>query len=285
VGGLPLLDQVTLGDHVCWAVDDDAIRMEAIAGFVRAGLRAHHKVLYCGDDPGGVLAGLERHGIGTGAATACGQLSAHTAESSYLAGGLFDPVATLGLWQAQIAAARAEGYPGIRVLGDMTWATRGMPGASQLSWYEAQVNTLVVDGYAAGVCAYDRRRFDPLEMRRLAWAHPGTAGPETAFDPEASLRISRTRNPLGLRLTGEVDLSNRTALSAMIEHLFDGGPPEVTVDVSGLTFADTAAARILVNAAEGGPGRLRLAGCSPALLRLLEFHHAAEVPGLIVEST
>ncbi len=283
MGGLPLLDQVTLGDHVCWAVDDDAVRMEAIAGFVRAGLRARHKVLYCGDDPDGVIAGLERHGIGTGPAMASGQLSAVTAEATYLAGGMFDAEATLDLWRAQLELCRAEGYPGIRVVGDMTWASRGVPGTSRLPWYEAQVNALFLDGYAAGVCAYDKRRFDPLEMRRLAWAHPGAAGPETAFDPEASLRISRTRDPWGLRLTGEVDLSNRTALCAMIEHLFDGGPPEVTVDVSGLTFADTAAARILVNAAERGPGVLRLAGCSPALLRLLEFHHAGEVSGLIVE--
>jgi anti-anti-sigma factor len=282
VGGLPLLDQVAPGDHVCWTVDDDAVRMEAIAGFLRAGLRARHKVLYCGDDPDGVLAGLRRHGIGTGAALASGQLAAVTAESTYLAGGMFDAVATLELWRSVIAAARAEGYPGIRVVGDMTWASRDVPGVAHLPWYEAHVNTLFVDGYVAGVCAYDVRRFDPLELRRLAWAHPGGAGPAASFDPGTSLRISRTRQPWGLRLTGEVDLSNRTALSAMIEHLFDDGP-EVTVDVSGLTFADTAAARILVNAADNGPGRLRLTGCSAALLRLLEFHHAAEVPGLIVE--
>lgn len=284
MGGLPLLDRVALGDHVCWAVDDDAVRMESIAGFVRAGLRAGHKVLYCGDDPEGVLAGLEMHGIDTRAALSSGQLGAHTAEASYLAGGVFDPVATLEMWRAQIAATRAEGYPGLRVIGDMTWATREVAGADRLPWYEAQVNTLFLDGYVAGVCTFDPRLFDPLELRRLAWAHPGAAGPDAAFDPATSLRIIRTRAPWGLRLSGEADLSNRIALRAIVEHLFDDGHDEVTVDVSGLTFADTAATRILVNAAAAGSGRLRMTGCSPSLLRLLDFHQAGEVPGLILEA-
>lgn len=284
MGGLPLLDRVALGDHVCWAVDDDAVRMEAIAGFVRAGLQARHQVHYCGDDPASVLAGLTRHGIGTGPATAAGQLIVQSAESSYLACGHFDPEATIALWHRQIADALAAGYLGIRVVGDMTWATRGIPGRDRLPWYEAQVNTVFLGGYVAGVCAYDRRVFDPLELRRLSWAHHGAASTGSAYDPGTSLRIARTRNPRGVRLSGEVDLSNRIALTTLVEHLFDDGGPEVTVDLTDLTFADTASVRILVAAADSGAGRIRLVGCSPAVLRLLDFHHAGEVPDLIVEA-
>jgi anti-anti-sigma factor len=279
VGGLPLLDRVALGDHVCWIVDDDAIRLEAIAGFVRAGLRAGHKTFYFGDDPEAVLAGLERHGVGTSAAIDSGLLQAATAEASYVAGGIFDPVATTRLWHGVLAAARAEGHPGIRVVADMTWASRRVPGSEHLQRYESQINTLFTTGYVAAVCAYDRRRFEPLDLRRLSWAHPGAAGPCGAFDPSSSLRMGDIVEPYGLRLEGEVDLSNRDALYAVISHLFDE-EPAATVDVSGLTFADTAAARILVDAATGG--RLRLVGCSRPLRRLLDFHGAGSVPGLTV---
>jgi anti-anti-sigma regulatory factor len=279
VGGLPLLHKVALGDHVCWTVDDDATRMEAIAAFVRAGLRARHKVIYSGDEPEAVLDALERHGVGTRAALGEGRLSAVTAESSYLAGGVFDPGGTLSAWHAEVAQARAEGHPGLRVVGDMTWATRRVPGAEDLPWYEAEINTVFLEGYVAGVCAYDRRRFDPLQLRRLGFAHPGAAGPHTPFEPEASLRARRTTDPYGLRLAGEVDLSNRDALRAVIAHLFDGAPA-ATVDVAGLTFADTAAARILVEAAADGP--VRLVGCSPSLCKLLAFHGADGVAGLTV---
>ncbi|WP_433383534.1 MEDS domain-containing protein [Actinoplanes sp. CA-142083] len=279
MGGLPLLDKVALGDHVCWTVDDDATRLEAIAAFVRAGLLARHRVIYSGDDPEAVLEGLERHGVGTRVALDEGLLRAVTAESSYLAGGVFDPAVSIKLWHAEVARARAEGYPGIRVVGDMTWASRRIPGAEHLPWYEAEVNTVFMEGYVAGVCAYDRRRFDPLQLRRLGFAHPGAAGMRAPFEPESSLRARRTRDPYGVRLAGEVDLSNRDALRAVIGHLFDGAPA-ATVDVSGLTFADTAAARILVDAAAEGP--LRLVGCSPPLRKLLAFHGADSVAGLTV---
>ncbi len=280
VGGLPLLDKVALGDHVCWTVDDDATRLEAIAGFVRAGLEARHRVVYCGDDPGDVLAGLERHGVGTRAALDDGQLRVITPESSYLAGGVFDPEATMKLWRAAIDEARGVGYAGIRVIGDMTWASRKVPGVERLPWYEAHANAIFMEGYVAGVCAYDRRRFDPLHLRRLGWAHPGAAAFRSPFEPESSLRARRTRDPYGVRLAGEVDLSNRDALRAVIDHLFDH-EPAATIDVTELTFVDTAAARILVDAAARGP--VRLAGISPSLRKLLEFHGACRIPGLAME--
>ena len=279
MGGSPLLDQVALGDHVCWTVDDDATRMAAIAGFVRAGLNARHRVIYSGDQPEAVLDGLERHGVGTRAALGEGLLRAVTAEAGYLTGGVFDPEATLAGWRGEIDRARAAGYPGIRVVGDMTWASRRVPGAERLPWYEAQVNAVFLDGYVAGVCAYDRRRFDPLDLRRLSWAHPGAAATRIPFEPESCLRARRTRDPYGLRLAGEVDLSNRDALRAVVEHLFDD-EPTATVDVSGLTFADTAASRILVDAAERGT--LRLIGVSAPLRRLLDFHGAGRVARLTV---
>ncbi len=71
----------------------------------------------------------------------------------------------------------------------------------------------------------------------------------------------------------------------MREQLFAGlaADGEVTIDVSGLRFADAAAARLVADAASGGPGRLRLVGCSRALNRLLAFHGAAGKPRLTVE--
>ncbi|GAA2615701.1 MEDS domain-containing protein [Paractinoplanes durhamensis] len=284
MGGISLLDRVTLGDHVCWTVDGDAIRMEAIAGFVRAGLTERQRVMYCGDDPAAVLDGLERYGVDTRAALDRGDLTADTAEDSYLAGGFFDPDATVRLWHTEVARCRSAGYRGMRVIGDMTWASRRSPGVEHVPWYEANINRLVfADGFVAGVCAYDRRRFDPLHLRRLLWAHPGAAGSEMPFDPDSSLRVRRTLDPWGLRLSGEADLSNRDVLRAVTDHLFDDHD-DVTIDVCGLHFADIAATRVLVGAAQSGDGRLRLVGCSPNLLRLLHFHGAGSVPALTTEA-
>ena len=54
-----------------------------------------------------------------------------------------------------------------------------------------------------------------------------------------ALRIRRTRDPAGLALSGEADLAGRNALRTVIENIVaDCGPGELTVDVSGLRFAD-----------------------------------------------
>ncbi|MFI6071822.1 MEDS domain-containing protein [Actinoplanes sp. NPDC051343] len=220
--------------------------------------------------------------IDTSTALASGQLEATTAEASYLKGGVFEPDAVLPLWAPMARAARAAGYTGVRVLGDMSWAGRNVPGREHLCGYETEINRVALNSELIGVCAYDRRTMDPLELRRLTWQHPGVAASGAPYDERFALRIRRTREPAGLALSGEADLAGRNALRAVVENVFvDCGTDEVTIDVSRLRFADPAAARILVRAGLG-PGRVRLVGCSPSLLRLLAYTGARDAPALTV---
>jgi hypothetical protein len=275
-----LLGRLVPGDHVCWLVEDEEARADGTAAFVRAGLASHHKILYCGDDPDRVVAALEARGVHTGPAMASGQLRVTTAEAAYLAGGVFDAEATLEIWRRQAAQARAEGYLAMRGFGDMSWAGRPVPGADRLPWYEAEINRVFSDGFVLGVCLYDKSLFDPPYLGDLVSAHPGLLS--AGAGPAPLLHAARTTGPLGLRLVGEADLSNRRALHAVVQHLVEdatvAGEP-VTIDVSELRFADGPAARTLLGAA-GSAGGLRLVGCSPALIRVLTFHGAASTPGV-----
>ncbi|MEV4349822.1 MEDS domain-containing protein [Actinoplanes sp. NPDC049596] len=275
MGGLGVLDQLELGDHVCWTVDDDEVRLDAIADVLQTGLRSRQKVCYLGDQPAAVLARLSARGVTTRNALATGQLIADTAEGSYLAGGSFEPEATIEQFLAEKARTRQQGYLGLRVVGDMSWAARGVPGSDRLDWYEARINEIFVDGFVTGVCAYDRRLFDLLTLRRLTLAHPGAAGPLLPFDPASSLRCGRTTGPFGIRLTGEADMSNRLALQSVLEAMLRDLPREgapAIVDVTGLTFADTAAARIIIQAVADSQGQVQVLGCTPVVARLLRFH-------------
>ena len=275
-----MLDRVAAGDHVCWVVDDDIDRTDTAVAFLRTGLAARQQVIYSGDEPAAVLAALSAAGVDTAEALRARRLQMYSTAESHLPGGYFDAEATIKRWRGQMNEARAEGYPAIRIIGDMTWAAGPVPGVERVGWYEAQVNELFADGFMAGVCTYDRRAFDPIDLRRLSMLHPGAAGPALRFDPASSLRLRSVDQPYGLRLTGEADLASRAALAVVLDRTFaDADGRVVTVDVSGLRFTDTAAARLLVRAAEARPGRLRLVGCSAALVRLLAFHGAGEVSG------
>ncbi|BCY14170.1 MEDS domain-containing protein [Actinoplanes sp. L3-i22] len=270
-----LLDRLGPGDHACLVYDDELLWARSLAAFIRSGLRQHHRILYCGKDAGRLAPVLAGQGVDVTAAVRDGQLTVAGAEAAYLPAGVFDPVASLAGWAGEVEAARAAGYRGMRGIGDMSWACRDI-GIDQLSWYESQVNRICVDGFTTGLCLYDRRLFDEPALRRVTREHPATITRHTDPSRIPLLRAVRAGEH-GLRLSGEADLSNRQALSAVLEHLLEDSPatrPRVTLDVTDLRFADSAAARILLAPAATGGHRLDVVGCSASLRRLLDFHWA-----------
>ncbi|GIJ46779.1 hypothetical protein Val02_36650 [Virgisporangium aliadipatigenens] len=259
---------------MCWSYGTDRGRDDAVAGYVRAGLRERQRVVYFTEtlSPDNVLEELDRRGIGVASAVHSGQLRVHSADDTYLAGAAFVPEAVIAGWDAEVERARADGWSALRVLGDMSWAARDIPGADRIGWYEAQVNRVFAGGESLAMCLYDRRLFDTRTRYRIEWAHPTTAGPDTPAPN--GLRMLRTGTPRGVRVEGEADLSNRQALRAVLDHLAEdaSGTDPLVVDLSGLTFADLAATRIIVQAAAHAPGRIRVVGASPTLRNLLRFN-------------
>ena len=87
---------------------------------------------------------------------------------------------------------------------------------------------------------------------------------------EASVAPGET-GPLVV-LAGEADLTSLAQLDEVITAQVSAGVPELTVDVSGLRFMDSASARTLLLAAralrERG-GRVVLLGPRPAVTRIL----------------
>ena len=81
-------------------------------------------------------------------------------------------------------------------------------------------------------------------------------------------------------LSGEADLTSVGQLSALITAQLSGGTRQLTVDVSGLRFADTASIRTLLLAAktlkERG-GSLVLRRPQQAMARLLDLLGAAQM--------
>jgi anti-sigma B factor antagonist len=83
-----------------------------------------------------------------------------------------------------------------------------------------------------------------------------------------------------VRLAGELDRITTPALREVLDRLRDDGPEELTVDVAGLQFLDTAGLGEFIRAAELlrlTGGRLVLSGLTPLMRHLLERIGQAEL--------
>jgi anti-sigma B factor antagonist len=83
-----------------------------------------------------------------------------------------------------------------------------------------------------------------------------------------------------ITLSGEVDLSTIAELSDLVTAQLAGGTAHLTIDVSGMSFADSASMRVLMLAAmtlRKRGGGLVLLRPQPALARLLDIMDADQV--------
>jgi ABC-type transporter Mla MlaB component len=99
------------------------------------------------------------------------------------------------------------------------------------------------------------------------------------------LRISRTVDPPGLAMAGEIDESTYLPLLAALRELPDS-PPEVHLDLADVSYCDLAGLRAIVRLASpggGNPGRPVMLHKVPEQLRaVLEIIGWAAIPGLTV---
>ncbi|MCA2222953.1 STAS domain-containing protein [Nonomuraea aurantiaca] len=100
------------------------------------------------------------------------------------------------------------------------------------------------------------------------------------------LRITPLADCAGLRIEGELDRSTLPALRRALASMASDG---FCVDLSGLTFIDTACLRALVSAAtalhDGGGDRvLTLRSVPPQVRRLLELTGWHQTPGLRLQA-
>ncbi len=276
--------QLELGDHICSFVDGVGDVLDVMAQTLAAGLDAGDKVMmFTGSllPPTAVQTGIDELPIVTSAARRSGQVEVLSAREAYLPAGRFEPDRLLETLMGHIDQTIRDGYRGLRLVGDMTWALAEPPGVDQLAGYEAQVNQLYLDGQALGVCLYDRRAFPRELLRQVTCAHPASIAGHVKTGWAPLLRISRTTDPYGLRLIGEADLSNRQAIAATLEAVLDQQPDPaapILIDVAGLRFADAAATAMLGQLAQRAPNGVHLAGAQPAISTVLDRLGVAQLP-------
>lgn len=194
--------------HQCVVFDTDARLQHSLSMFARDGLKCglptwffsqpeiYERLL---DDLAatGTSAVLLRDRI---------QLATSTLRTCDSPGGSFEPQRLLRWIARAVDDAISDGFAGCRIALD--WTAYPTWQIEQLADFDKHVSVLGANQPLSVLCTYDRRQFGHL-VDTLAEIHPESIRLAVAYHDDI-LTISPTTD--GVRLTGEVDLSNRRAL-------------------------------------------------------------------------
>jgi anti-anti-sigma regulatory factor len=242
------ITELKADDHACLTFGEAEELFDLTAAFVRDGLAGGLKVLWLSEAASGsAVAELTRRGIAVERAMAAGQMTAAECEGRLLAGTVFSADAAIGWLTGQMESCREEGFPGLRVAVDMSWALRPITGIEQLPEFEEGVAAALAGTRASVLCQYDRERFDPVTLASVAGSHTRSVAAAT-YHSDAVLRICRQYAPPGIRIAGEIDYQAEDALApALAEALrLDG---DIVINMAALAFIDARCAKMIADAA------------------------------------
>jgi ABC-type transporter Mla MlaB component len=271
------ITDLDVNDHACLTFGQPEELFDLTAAFVRDGLSGGLKVMWLGDSaPGLALGQLARREVAVQQAVDAGQMSALACEDYLLAGQAFAAGPAMSWLSSQLALCRDEGFPGLRLAVDMSWALRPIAGVEQLPDFEQGVAAALADSPVSILCQYDRERFDPVTLASVAALHTRSVAAATYYH-DAVLRICRQYAPPGIRLAGEIDYRAEEPLAlALAEALrLDG---TITVNMAGLSFIDAFCMRMIVTAARSVPAPRQVAlQCPPGMADKFAMFGTADV--------
>jgi len=157
------------GGHVCLPYAKDEERRSAISAFVHDGLLRGERCLYYGNvaDFEAIVPHLALRGIPVAALRDRGTLV--FAEAAPAGSRAFDAEGQVASIRAAAAAARSEGYAGLRVAGDPDAKIRASIDSEQLAAFEILLSKIYDDVRATGLCTFDQRATDSSSST-AAWA-------------------------------------------------------------------------------------------------------------------
>ncbi|MBC2901547.1 MEDS domain-containing protein [Streptomyces cupreus] len=258
------VERLRLGDHACMEASGTESYWAVFTAYTRTSLARREKVLLVMDpddlQDDEVIALLDRAGAAATQARADGQLSLKRTPQMYLPNGRFQKERTIEACRAEVERAREEGWAGLRVAADMSWAPKAGVEDERLRDYEASVAPLFADPLFTAICWYDRRRFGRTLLDDMARIHPlHVTAPRTDF-------VETLREALSRQNTED--------------------PTHITLDLRDLCFMEAHCAwQLLTLAGSLPPGSEVTVRCGELLALVLRQLGADEVRQLVLEVT
>jgi hypothetical protein len=164
--------QLAQGDHVCAFYFGSKERDEILLPFLREGVRRGDKCIGVVDavEPTEVAVAL---GVHAEPAMRSRQLELFRSKDAYLRTQRFDSRDMVDFFDDAVGPAMRSGQYGCaRVVGEMTWSLRDVPGGDDLIEYESDVNDFVPRYPQVVLCLYDLERFGGGLVPDLLRTHP-----------------------------------------------------------------------------------------------------------------
>jgi PAS domain S-box-containing protein len=216
------IGDIEYGTHLCCLYGSEEDHRALLTPFLRGGLERGEKVLYIRDaNATGIhLEYLLSVGVATEPFLFRGQVEFLDSREAFLRDGIFDPAKMAALLRKAIGGALENGYPGVRVTCEMSWALAREAGSGRLAEFEANLNQLFPVQRAVVLCQYDTRRFPPETLLDALETHPVVSRgndlcdnfyyvpPETRFGPER-LERSLNRKLVNLKERGKLEAARK----------------------------------------------------------------------------
>lgn len=165
-------EEFGLGDHVAYFFRSNPERLALAIPYMVSGLRKNERCVYIADENTvpHILDELKWAGIDIGATMASGALSVVTKHDAYLRSGIFEPERMIAELDRDVKFALQNGFFGLRVTGEMSWALDLPSALARLCEYEQEL-CRHWPRQLGGLCQYNETLFPSDVVERMASCH------------------------------------------------------------------------------------------------------------------
>jgi hypothetical protein len=165
-------DELGLGDHVAYFFRSNEERLAYVIPYMVSGLGKNERCVYIADENTvpHILAEFRWAGIEIREATASGALSVVTKHDAYLRHGIFEPERMIADLDRDVQLALQNGFAGLRVTGEMSWALDLPFALGRLCEYEQELCKRWPT-QLAGLCQYNESLFPVELVARMEGCH------------------------------------------------------------------------------------------------------------------
>ncbi len=162
------------GDHLCLIYENSAEQLAVVVPYIRNGLARGERCIYIADDVAikEVIQPLAAAGVDVEQESQRGALWLRTWQDTYLQSGGYVPQAMIeSVRQAEVDALK-DGFSGMRLVGEMTWALGPEPGCERWIEFEALLNHLLPNSKSLALGLYNHSRFNAISIHDVLRTSP-----------------------------------------------------------------------------------------------------------------